>query len=497
MSSVLRLPVACLLVLLTACGGTAQPSPTSTAVGSVVSTRPAAASPSVVVAASAGPSRPPSPPAAAGSQVPLTAAGAQPSPTDDWLTYQHDAARSGVASGSYDPASTQMAWETPPLDGAVYGQVLLQGGRAFVATENDTLYALDANSGDVVWQTHVGDPVPRSALPCGNIDPTGITSTPVIDAAAGVLYALAYVQPPHHELYAFDLATGNVRFHQPLDPPAGNVLAHQQRAALSLSGGTVYVPYGGLFGDCGDYHGWVLAASANDGQPTAVYQVPTQREGAIWAPAGAAIDANGDVYVTTGNGGSTSQFDYANAVIRLSPDLQPKDWFATSDWADLSRRDADLGSIGPTLLDNGLVFQAGKTGVGYLLDPNHLGNIGGEVFQAPVCNGAYGGTAHAGNMLYVSCRSGLVAVQVQGQSFQVAWRGPAFNAGAPTITDGAIWTIDGASARLYGLDPASGQTVYQAPPPANTSGLPHFLAPSAAGGRVYQSRGRTVAAFGS
>src|SRR5438309_10968220 len=106
MSSVLRLPVACLLVLPTACGGTAQPSPTSTAVGSVVTTRPAAASPSVVVAASAGPSRPPSPPAAAGSQGPLTAAGAQPSPTDDWLTYQHDAARSGVASGSYDPAST-------------------------------------------------------------------------------------------------------------------------------------------------------------------------------------------------------------------------------------------------------------------------------------------------------------------------------------------------------------------------------------------------------
>jgi outer membrane protein assembly factor BamB len=419
-------------------------------------------------------------------------------PADDWLTYQHDAQRSGRASGSYGVANTQQLWETRPLDGLVYAQPLVQGDRVFVATQNDTLYALDAASGKVVWQSHVGEPVPRSSLPCGNVDPTGILSTPVIEPSTGVLYAVAFVQPAHHELYALDLATGNVRFHQPIDPPGVSPLPHQQRAALSLASGSVYVPYGGLFGDCGAYHGWVLAASADDGSTTAAYQVPTRREGAIWAPAGAAIDAAGDLFVTTGNGDSTTQFDYANAVIRLSPDLQMQDWFATSDWAALSRRDADLGSIGPTLLaDQGLVFQAGKTGVGYLLDADRLGNIGGEVFQAPVCSGAYGGTAYTAGVVYVACRDGLVAVRVSNQRFEVAWRGPAFNAGAPAITDAAIWTIDDGAARLYALDPATGQTVFQAPVGGSSGGgLPHFLAPAVSGGRVFHSRGRTIVAFG-
>jgi outer membrane protein assembly factor BamB len=421
---------------------------------------------------------------------------AQPA-ADNWLAYQHDAQRSGRASGSYDPANAQQLWQTPPLDGLVYAQPLIQSNRVYVATQNDTVYALDAASGDVVWQTHVGEPVPRSSLPCGNVDPTGILSTPVIEPSTGVLYAVAFVQPPHHELYAFDLASGNVRFHTPIDPPGVSPLPHQQRAALSLSQGTVYVPYGGLFGDCGNYHGWVLAASGTDGSQTAVYQVPTQREGAIWAPAGAPIDSAGDLLVATGNGESTTQFDYGNAVVRLSPDLQMQDWFATSDWAELSRRDDDLGSIAPTLLeDQGLIFQSGKTGVGYLLEADHLGNMGGEVFQAPVCNGAYGGTAHAGDMVYVSCRNGLVALRVSNQHFEVAWRGPAFNAGAPAITAAAIWTIDGGSARLYGLDPASGQATFQSP--AGGSGnLPHFLAPAASNGRIFHSRGRTIVAFGS
>jgi outer membrane protein assembly factor BamB len=495
-ASRLRRLVLLLVLLLAACGGS-QPSPTpSSAIDQVGRVTPAVVSPVAVASVSpASQARQAASPLAA-SPAALTAA--QPSASGaDWLTYQHDLARSGRTSGAYDPPATRLVWETS-VDGAVYAQVLVHDDRAFVVTQNDTLYALDTSSGEVVWNTHVGEPVPRSSLPCGNIDPTGITSTPVIDASAGVLYALAFVQPAHHELFAVDLATGSVRFHRPLDPPGASPLTHQQRAALSLAGGTVYVPVGGLFGDCGDYHGWVLAASASDGTPSAVFQVPTQREGAIWGPAGAAIDSNGSLFVATGNGDSTTRFDYANAVIRLSPDLQMQDWFATSDWAELSRRDADLGSIGPTLLeDQNLIFQAGKTGVGYLLRADQLGNIGGEVFQAPVCNGAYGGTAHDGDMVYVSCRNGLVALRVQNAQFQVVWRGPGFNAAAPTITDRAIWSIDSGNARLYGLDPATGQPIFQAPPPATTSGLPHFLSPSASGGRVFQSRGRSIAAFSS
>src|SRR2546430_15246424 len=99
------------------------------------------------------------------------------------------------------------------------------------------------------------------------------------------------MQPPHHEIVALDVATGAVRYHQPLDPPGADPLTHLQRGALALSRGSVYVPFGGRFGDCGAYHGWVLAARAADGGRTAVYQVPTSREGAIWAPPGPSIDA--------------------------------------------------------------------------------------------------------------------------------------------------------------------------------------------------------------
>src|SRR4051812_26968237 len=107
----------------------------------------------------------------------------------DWTTYHHDNARSGVAAGLAPLGALSRAW-TATLDGAVYGQPLAVGDRIFAATENDTVYALDASTGAVLWSTHVGTPVPRSSLPCGNIDPLGITSTMVYDPATGLLFAL-------------------------------------------------------------------------------------------------------------------------------------------------------------------------------------------------------------------------------------------------------------------------------------------------------------------
>lgn len=418
-------------------------------------------------------------------------------PGGAWLTYQHDAQRSGVADGTFpDPGSVGVLWESAQLDGQVYAQPLVAGGRVFIATQNNTVYALDAASGAPVWSQHLGDPVPRSLLPCGNIDPTGITSTPVIDPSTGVLYALAYLsQPqPHHELVAFDVASGTLQFQQPLDPPVGSVLAHQQRAALALANGTVYVPFGGLFGDCGDYHGWVIGASATDGSPRGVYQVPTHREGAIWAAP--AVSTSGDVFVATGNGDSLNEFDMANAVVRLSPDLQQLDFYAPADWVQLSQRDADVGSTGPTLLDNNLILQVGKRGQGYLLSADHLGQIGGELFQDAICSGAYGEAAHASGMAYVPCRDGLAAVQVQAQSFGVAWHGPRFNAGSPVITNTAIWALDDSTATLYALNPQDGSTLWKAPTQP-VSNPPHFLTPAAADGRLYYSRGTTIVAVGA
>jgi outer membrane protein assembly factor BamB len=285
-----------------------------------------------------------------------------------------------------------------------------------------------------------------------------------------------------------------VSFSNPIDPDEANPLPLQQRSALSLSNKAVYVPFGGLLGDCGDYHGWVVDAGIPDGHRRGVYQVPTHREGAIWSTP--AITPAGDLFVSTGNGDSTNDFDQSNAVIRLSPDLKLLDFFAPSNWADLNRRDADLGSTGPAVLDSGVILQVGKSGVGYLLSTRNLGQVGGEMYQAPVCGGgAYGGTAHSGSMVYVPCRDGLSTVQVSGSSFSVVWRGPQFNAGAPLVTNDAVWTLDDATTALYALDPQTGNVLFREPPPQATN-PPHFLSPSAAGGRIFHSRGNVIVAFG-
>jgi outer membrane protein assembly factor BamB len=415
----------------------------------------------------------------------------------DWPTYQHDRERSGVAAGSVPAPDGRTLWQSVDLDGGIHAQPLIVGDRVLIATENDSVYALDAQSGSILWQAHLGESVPRSALPCGNIDPVGITSTPVADPANGAVYALAFMQPLHHELVALDLSSGAVRYHQPIDPSGADPHTHLQRAALALADGTVYVGYGGPFGDCGDYHGWVVAAQASDGAIRAVYQVPTQREGAIWATSGPSIDQAGNLYVATGNSSGETTFEYGNAVIRLSPDLQVQDWFAPADWADLSRRDQDLGSTGPTLLDDGLVFQIGKTGVGYLLRADDLGHVGGQLFDAPGCNGAYGSAAHQGSTVYVPCRDGLRAVQVGGEAFTVVWRGPAFFAYPPIVTGSTVWTVANGDGTLYALDASDGSARLTVPAPADGGALPHFIAPAAANGRIVVARGASVAAFGA
>ncbi|HEX9124668.1 MAG TPA: PQQ-binding-like beta-propeller repeat protein, partial [Actinomycetota bacterium] len=121
----------------------------------------------------------------------------QPSGSDgaaDWLTYHRDPARSGVDPSSPPLGRPRLAWTSAQLDGDVYAQPLVFGDRVFVATEHDSVYALDAGTGTVIWRTNLGDPVPQAFLPCGNIDPTGITGTPAIDPASGLLYAVAFVQ---------------------------------------------------------------------------------------------------------------------------------------------------------------------------------------------------------------------------------------------------------------------------------------------------------------
>jgi outer membrane protein assembly factor BamB len=406
-----------------------------------------------------------------------------PSVVDDWLTYHRDNARTGL-----DPVVAQFApprqlWQTAALDGDIYAEPLVAGSHVFAATTNNTVYSLDATTGQVLWQQHLGEPVPRSELPCGDIPITGITSTPVIDLGRGLIYVVPYVQPIHHELVALDLGTGAVRFRRPIDPPGIEVVSHQQRAALSEFQNQIYVAFGGLYGDCGNYHGWLVAANADSGTTTARYQVPTEREGAIWAPGGPSIDATGNVFAATGNGSSEdpSRFDYGDAVLRLSPDLRLQDWFAPTNWAELNQTDADIGSVSPALLGNNLIFQIGKSGVGYLLHANNLGHVGGQAYLAQVCRGAYGGTAYAAPSLYVPCNDGLYALQIQSApSFGLTWHVPTGFAGPPIVAGGAIWTIT-REGLLYALDPRTGNVLARL-----SVGTPtHFATPSASQGRLF------------
>ena len=191
-----------------------------------------------------------------------------------------------MAPGLAPVGTLSRAWQAT-LDGAVYGQPLVLGDRVFAATEHDTVYALDAATGRVLWSQHLGEPVPRSALPCGNVDPLGITGTMAYDKTTGLLFALAETTGGAHTLVSLDAATGTVRERRAAEPPKGDRIAHQQRSALTVLDGQVYVSYGGLAGDCSRYFGSVVALPTTGAEPARTYAVPTTREAGMWTPGGA------------------------------------------------------------------------------------------------------------------------------------------------------------------------------------------------------------------
>jgi len=441
---------------------------------------------SLLVTAVAGVSRP------AGASPPgpetATSGGA-------WGTYHADSARSGVdpSGASLDPP--QSAWTSPALDGQIYAEPLVWGPLVIVATEHDTVYGLSAADGSVVWSTHVGTPVPQSSLPCGDVDPEGITATPAIEASSGRLFALAEVLANGavaHELVALDAGTGKVLFTESADPAGMTPTVQQARAAMAVSGGRVYMAYGGLDGDCGSYHGWVVAAPTSGPGSSMSYQVPTHREGGIWAPAGVSVDGAGDVWVATGNGDSTTTYDEGNSVLKLSPTLTLLDSFAPSDWAQLNSNDTDLGSTGPELLQDNLVFQVGKGATGYLLDGGHLGGIGGQLYSGSVCF-TIGGDAYRPPDVFVGCNSGVkdVRVTTSPPSFRVAWSGPSGATGPPIFAGGLVWSAGSSARTLYGLDPASGAVVASLP----TGSMASFATPAVGDGLLVLATGTTVRAW--
>lgn len=147
--------------------------------------------------------------------------------------------------------------------------------------------------------------------------------------------------------------------------------------------------------------------------------------GSLWAPSGPAVDSSGNLFVVTSNSYGATSYDYSDSVLKLSPSLTLLDSLAPYNWEQLNVLDLDLGSVGPVLLANGLVFVVGKQGVGYLLQADHLGGINGQVFAAPICapgsDGSYGGIAYLDPYIFVPCAEGLVAIKLgAGPSFSIA-----------------------------------------------------------------------------
>ncbi|HLZ62506.1 MAG TPA: PQQ-binding-like beta-propeller repeat protein, partial [Ktedonosporobacter sp.] len=374
----------------------------------------------------------------------------------DWTTYHRDLTRTGSIANMPDPQKLTLTWNTQ-LDGAVYAEPLVVGERVLVATESNTLYALDRHTGQVQWHTTIASPVTRSTLPCGNIDPLGITGTPVYDPATSLLFAVAEVGGPAHILVGLDINTGQVKVRRSVDPPGMDPLPHQQRAALTLFHGMVYIAFGGLYGDCGDYHGWVVASQTNGQGSLLSYQVPTTREGGIWAVAGPAIDSAGKLYVSVGNGEATGgNWDHSDSVLRLSPTLQLEDGFAPTQWGQDNAGDSDLGSMAPVLLPDGTIFIVGKSGQAYTLHANVLGGVGGQIQQQYIC-GSYGGAASEGSSVYVPCANGIRLVQVGPDGgITSVWRAPANVTSSPVVGGNTVYSLDPTGGTLYALNAQTG-----------------------------------------
>jgi PQQ-like domain len=429
------------------------------------------------------------------------ASGATPhvDPTTSWTVYHGNALGSGVDTSGVSFSSATTAWSSPALDGQVYGEPLEATGRVYVATENDTVYALAANTGAILWSSHIGTPVPSGDLPCGDISPTvGITGTPVLDVARGEIFAVADELSggtPAHVLVGLNIYTGTTLLSENVDPPGQPPAAILQRTGLNLSNGNVVFGYGGNDGDCSTYSGWVASAPEGGGTPGYYQAVPVGNDGAVWMGGAAPeVDGAGNIWVATGNGSSSTPYDFSDSVLQLSSGLARTQYFAPSNWSFMNSHDQDLGSTAPALLSNGTVLQVGKNQLAYLMSQSNLGsNTGMGIATASVCPGAIagGGDAVVANVVYVPCEGGVQALQTSASpaSVSVLWTNSSAH-GPPISAGGLVWSIGGSS--LYGINPATGATVEQLTVGSQAN---HFPTPSVGDGLLLAPASNQVIAF--
>ena len=427
----------------------------------------------------------------------------QPAASSSWTVYHRDADGFGVAGPVPAVGTTARAWTSPALDGEIYGEPLVSSGRVYVATQNDTVYALSAATGAVVWSAHLGSPVPSADLPCGDITPTvGIAGTPVIDQSRGEIFVVAdelVNGKPAHMFAGLATASGKVEVTRDVDPAGADPAALLQRTGLTLDDGRVVFGMGGNYGDCAAYRGRLIAVPETGGTPKTftVDAGAGESQGAIWMGGAApVVDASGDIWVSTGNGSVYSDrhaYDNSDSVLELSPSLKLLQFFAPATWATNNSEDLDM-STAPALLPDGQVILTGKSRIVYLLSGAHLGGIGGQqaALGSACSEDIDGGVAVQGTTGYLPCTSGIIAVRAAKSPAALHLLWSSGTGGGPAIVAaGLVWTI-GPNGMLYGLSPATGTVRQQA-----SIGVPanHFPTPSVADGLLLAPSADHVVAF--
>jgi hypothetical protein len=403
----------------------------------------------------------------------------------------------------------------PTFTGNVYSSPLYveQGpngkGAFIVTTTSNDVFAFDETTGATLWTKNIGSSPSESGAGCGSVKPIGIESTPVIDAASRTLFvagAIGTSSITRHELHALSLDDGTERDGWPLDvtkvkdgDQTFSPQPENQRSALSLVDGTVYVAYGGHVGDCGNYHGWVVGVKANDPTMFGGWATLGTKEG-IWAAGGMASDGTG-VFAVTGNGSVSANMRASSdseQVVRITGlgtlDRQDKNLYFPMSWSSMDSQDADFGASNPIFVNvpdstpASYVVAIAKDGHMYVLDSTNLGGMAGHIADFTVASGgamvvrtipaAY--TSASGTHVVFSTASatgcpgagsgsaGLMSVLLQSGSPvkpKVAWCAPmnaAENGPIVTTTDGKadpiVWYLNGN--KLVGLDGETGTNLF-------------------------------------
>jgi hypothetical protein len=406
-------------------------------------------------------------------------------------------------------------------------------GLFFAVTSGNDVFALDETTGAVVWSHNIGPSPTASGAGCGNISPIGILSTPVIDAGARTIYVSGAIGTGaaivRHEVHALSVDDGMERAGWPVDvstmgAPAADggaalpftATAQNQRSALSLVRGILYVAFGGHVGDCGPYHGWVVAINTKKPTEHGAWATGGQGEG-IWASGGMASDGDG-IFAVTGNAtsGTASHLD-SEEVVRLTglstlDRTTVNNHFYPVTWLGMDRADADFASNNPIFLSvpgatpANYVMALSKDGHMYLLDSANLGGLGGQLvdFVVSAGNGTLTSpTAYtSGQRVHVAlntagslCPGGAVGRALMSVVLpagapprpQITWCVPIGVNTAPisTTTDGKneaiVWFMNGPL--LNGVDGDTGTVIFNGGT-GSCAGVRQWTSPIAVKGRI-------------